>query len=289
MNYRNLLPLLATVLIISGCDQLQTSLQGNTAEDGQDSSSMAESAPVPGGEVMATVNGSAITQDVLDIYTKTRKPQPGGDEEANSQEAVLNELISLELMRQEGEEKGLASRPIVVALIDQQKRSALAGANISDFMQTNQASDEEARKVYDEKMANAGNEYNARHILLKTKEDAVAVIASLDKGADFSELAKEKSTGPSGKNGGKLGWFAPGQMVKPFSDATAALEPGSYTKEPVETQFGWHVIILDETRELTPPPFEDVKDRLKLLLANQKLQAHIVELRNAADIQVTGE
>jgi len=287
MNYRNLLPLLATVLIISGCDQLQTSLQGNTAED---SSPAAESAPAPGGAVLATVNGSAITQDVLDVYTKTRKPQQaGGGENANSQETVLNELISLELMRQEGEKNGLASRPVVVALLDQQRRSALAGATISDFMQANKASDEEARKVYDEKMGNAGDEYNARHILVETQEEAVAVIASLDNGADFSELAKEKSTGPSGKNGGKLGWFAPGQMVKPFSDAAAALEAGSYTKEPVETQFGWHVIILDETRELTPPPFDDVKDRLKLLLANQKLQAHIVEMRNAADIQITGE
>ena len=289
MNYRNLLPLLATVLIISGCDQLQTSLQGNTAEDSQGSSPTAESAAVPGGAVLATVNGSAITQDVLDVYTKTRKPQQAGSEEANSEETVLNELISLELMRQEGEKNGLASRPIVVALLDQQKRSALAGATISDFMQANQASDEEARKVYDEKMGNAGDEYNARHILVETQEEAVAVIASLDGGADFSELAKEKSTGPSGKNGGKLGWFAPGQMVKPFSDATAALEAGSYTKEPVETQFGWHVIILDETRELTPPPFEDVKDRLKLLMANQKLQAHMLEMRNAADIQITGE
>jgi peptidyl-prolyl cis-trans isomerase C len=289
MNYRNLLPLFATILIISGCDQLQTSLQGNTAENSQDSSPMAESAAAPGGAVLATVNGSAITQDVLDVYTKTRKPQQAGGEEANSEETVLNELISLELMRQEGEKKGLASRPIVIALLDQQKRSALAGATISDFMQANQTGDEEARKVYDENMGSAGDEFNARHILVETQEEAVAVIARLDGGADFSELAKEKSTGPSGKNGGQLGWFAPGQMVKPFSDATAALETGSYTKEPVETQFGWHVIILDEKRELTPPPFEDVKDRLKLLIANQKLQAHMLEIRKTADIQITGE
>jgi peptidyl-prolyl cis-trans isomerase C len=289
MNYRNLLPLFATILIISGCDQLQTSLQGNTAENSQDSSPMAESAAAPGGAVLATVNGSAITQDVLDVYTKTRKPQQAGGEEANSEETVLNELISLELMRQEGEKKGLASRPIVIALLDQQKRSALAGATISDFMQANQTGDEEARKVYDENMGSAGDEFNARHILVETQEEAVAVIARLDGGADFSELAKEKSTGPSGKNGGQLGWFAPGQMVKPFSDATAALETGSYTKEPVETQFGWHVIILDEKRELTPPPFEDVKDRLKLLIANQKLQAHMLEIRKTADIQITGD
>ena len=138
-------------------------------------------------------------------------------------------------------------------------------------------------------MGSAGKEYNARHVLVETREEAVVVIESLDNGADFSEVAMEKSTGPSGKTGGKLGWFAPGQMVKPFSDATAALETGTYTKEPVETQFGWHVIMLDEVRDITPPPFDDVKERLKMLLANQKLQVHIQEMRASADIQISGE
>ena len=289
MNYRNLLPLLATVLILGGCDQMQTSLQGKSAGTSQDSAPAAEAMPAPGGAVLATVNGTAITEDVFDIYSKTRRSQQTGAEDEESKEAILNELISLELMRQEGEKKGLASQPVVVALIDQQKRSAIASANISEFMKANKASDEDARKVYDEKMATPGDEYKARHILLKTREDAAAVIAALEGGADFSELAKEKSTGPSGKNGGELGWFSPGQMVKPFSDAAAALEVGSYTKEPVETQFGWHVIILDDKRAITPPPFEDVRDRLKLLLANQKLQEHIQELRGTADIEISGE
>ncbi len=288
MNYRNLLPLFATVLIIGGCDQLQTSLQGNTAGNDQDNSTTVESTPAPGGKVLATVNGTPITQDVLDVYTKTRKPQ-GGGEDANAPATVLNELIALELMRQEGEKNDVISQPLVIALLDQQRRSTLAGAAISDFIKAHETSDEEAQEVYNEKMGQAGKEYNARHILLKSQDEAVDVIVSLDKGADFSELAMEKSTGPSGKSGGKLGWFAPGQMVKPFSDAAAALETGSYTKEPVETQFGWHVIILDDVRDLTPPPFDDVKARLKLLIANQKLQAHINEIKTTADIQLSGE
>ena len=227
MNYRNLVLLLASVLVIGGCDKLQTALTGNNAEETMASSTMAESAPQPAGKVLATVNGKPITEDVFDIYIKTRKPQNSG-EEANSQEAVLDELIALELMRQEGEKNGVASRPMVVALMDQQRRSALASAAVNDFVQSNQTSDEDAQKVYDKQIGNAGKEYNARHILLATREEAVDVIAALDGGADFSELAMEKSTGPSGKNGGKLGWFAAGQMVKPFSDATAALEAGSY-------------------------------------------------------------
>ena len=288
MNYRNLLPLLATILVISGCDQLQTALNGKTAEDTMASSTIAESAPLPPGKVLATVNGKPITEDVFDVYIKTRKPQ-SNSEEANSPEVVLDELIALELMRQEGEKNNVGSRPLVVALMDQQRRSALASAAVNDFVQSNQTSDEDAQKVYDKQIGNAGKEYNARHILLATREEAVDIISTLDGGADFSELAMEKSTGPSGKNGGKLGWFAAGQMVKPFSDATAALEAGSYTSEPVETQFGWHVIILDESRDITPPPFEDVKERLKLLIVNQKLQQHISEIKASADIKMSGE
>ena len=286
MNYRKPAALLATVLLISGCDQLQTSLQGDRTGGTNASSTTTES--TPGGEVLATVNGSAITQDVLDVYAKARKPR-GGGEDANKQETILNELIALELMRQEGDKNGVSSRPVVVALLNQQRRTALAGAAISDFMQAHQTSDEEVQKIYDEKIGSAGKEYNARHVLVETREEAVAVITSLDDGADFSEVAMEKSTGPSGKTGGKLGWFAPGQMVKPFSDATAVLETGTYTREPVETQFGWHVIMLDDVRDITPPPFDDVKERLKMLLANQKLQAHIQELKASADIQISGE
>ena len=286
MNYRKPAALLATVLLISGCDQLQTSLQGDRTGATDASSTMTES--TPGGEVLATVNGAVITQDILNVYAKTRKPQTGGDD-ADTQKTALNELIALELMRQEGDKNGAASRPLVVALLNQQRRTAIAGSAISDFIKANQASDEDAQKVYDEKMGSAGKEYNARHVLVETREEAVVVIESLDNGADFSEVAMEKSTGPSGKSGGKLGWFAPGQMVKPFSEATAELEPGTYTKEPVETQFGWHVIMLDEVRDITPPPFDDVKDRLKMLLANQKLQAHIQEMRASAVIQISGE
>jgi peptidyl-prolyl cis-trans isomerase C len=153
-------------------------------------------------------------------------------------------------------------------------------------MNSNPVSDESAQELYDAQIGKAGKEYSARHILLENEEDAKAVIAQLDEGADFSELAKEKSTGPSGSSGGKLGWFGAGQMVAPFSEATAKLNKGEYTKEPVQTQFGWHVIILDDTRESNPPSFEDVKDRLKMLLANQQLQQHVEELKNSATIDI---
>lgn len=279
MNHRHALLLLTATLVLGGCDQLQ-----DTNRTATDAAPAAADSAVEG-VVLATVNGTPLTQSMLDVYTTQRTAQnPSAD--ANAPEAILNELIALELMRQESISKGLDTRPEVAATLNQQQRTALAGAGIKEFMSSNPVSDEEAQAFYDSQMGTPGQEFNARHILLETEEAAVEVIAQLDGGADFSELAKEKSTGPSGASGGKLGWFGAGQMVKPFADATAALEKGSYTKTPVQTQFGWHVIILDDTRDSTPPPFEDVKERLKLLLANQKLQQHIETMKAAATIEI---
>ena len=279
MNYRHTLVLIASLATISGCDQMQS---GNSTDSGNTTTA----APAVEGVVIATVNNSPITQDVLDVYASQRKAQAGNTEQAKSEEAVLNELISLELMRQDAVKNGLNTQPVVIAALDQQTRTALAGAAIKDFMASNPVSDEAAKALYDEQIGVAGKEYNARHILVADEETATGVIELLDSGSDFSELAKEKSTGPSGPSGGKLGWFGADQMVKPFSEATAALEKGAYTKTPVQTQFGWHVIILDDTRESTPPPFEDVKDRIKMLLANPQLQQYIESMKSSASIDI---
>jgi peptidyl-prolyl cis-trans isomerase C len=279
MNYRHALPILAALALAVGCDKMPSAGQTDATAPA------ASSAPVAEGVVIATVNGAPLTQSVFDVYTAMRKSQTANPDDSN-REDTLNELIALELMRQESVSKGLNALPMVVAALDQQERTALAGAAIKDFMNSNPVSDEDAKELYDTQVGKPGKEFNARHILLENEDDAKAVIALLDGGADFSELAKEKSTGPSGSSGGKLGWFGAGQMVAPFSEATAKLKKGEYTKEPVQTQFGWHVIILDDTRESTPPPFDDVKDRLKMLLANQQLQKHVEELKKSATIEI---
>ena len=279
MNYRHYLVLIASLAAVSGCDQMQSSNRTDTG------SAAATTAPTLEGVVVATVNNSPITQDVLDVYAAQRKAQPG-NKQANTEEAILNELIALELMRQESIKKGLDSQPVVIATLNQTARTTLAGIAIKDFMANNPVTDEAAKVAYDEQMGAAGKEYNARHILVADEDTAKEAIKLLDSGSDFSELAKEKSTGPSGASGGKLGWFGAGQMVKPFSDAAAELEKGAYTKAPVQTQFGWHVIILDDVRESTPPPYEDVKDRIKMLLANQQLQAYVESMKSTATIDI---
>jgi peptidyl-prolyl cis-trans isomerase C len=274
--YLLLLPILLSAMY--GCDQPQSPRQVATAT----------AAPVPEGPVVATVNGAPIMKSVLDIYGAQRKASQGEGEKVDDQE-ILNEVISLELMRQEGVSKGLDTSPTVVATMDQQTRTLLAGVAIRDFVQNNPVTDEQARAVYDKEIGKPGTEYKARHILVKTREEAEELIHELDKGGDFSALAKEKSTDTSASEGGDLGWFSTAQMVQPFADTVAGLKKGSYTEEPVQTQFGWHVILLEDTRESTPPAFDDIKDRLKVLVANQQLQQHIQQVREAAKIEITGK
>jgi peptidyl-prolyl cis-trans isomerase C len=274
--YLLLLPML--LIAMNGCDQPQSPRQAATAS----------AAPVPEGPVIATVNGAPIMKSVLDIYGAQRKAKQGEGEEVDDQE-ILNEVISLELMRQEAVSEGLDTSPTIVATLDQQTRTLLAGAAIRDYVQKNPVTDEQAREVYDKEIGKPGTEYNARHILVKTREEAEEIIQELDKGGDFSALAKEKSTDTSASEGGDLGWFSTAQMVQPFADTVAGLEKGSYTDVPVQTQFGWHVILLEDTRQSTPPAFDDIKDRLKVLVANQQLQQHIQQVREAAKIEITGK
>ena len=274
--YLLLLPILLFALY--GCDQPQSPGKAATAT----------AAPMPEGPVIATVNGAPIMKSVLDVYGAQRNAKQNKGEQVDDQE-ILNEVISLELMRQESVKNGLDTSPTIVATLDQQTRTLLAGAAIRDFVQKNPVSDEQARAVYDREIGKPGTEYKARHILVKTREEAEKIISELDKGGDFSALAREKSTDTSASEGGDLGWFSTAQMVQPFSDALAGLKKGSYTEEPVQTQFGWHVILLEDTRESTPPAFDDIKDRLKVLVANQQLQKHIQQVREAAKIEIIGK
>ena len=275
MNFRYLL-LVGAMLSVSGCDQMQATL--NPTNSGS-------TAPAVPGDVIATVNGKPLTKQILEVYNRQRAAK-GAQQDPNNPDAALDELIALELMSQEAVKSGARNDGEIIATLNQLERSTLAGAAIKSFMNSNELSDEELRQAYDTGVGKPGKEYNARHILVETEEEAIEVIKLLDGGGDFADLAKEKSTGPSGPRGGELGWFNAGQMVKPFSDAAAALEPGSYTKSPVQTQFGWHVIRLEDVRDGTPPPFEDVKERLKIMLVNQKLQQHVQAVKEAATIEI---
>ena len=176
--------------------------------------------------------------------------------------------------------KEIANDPRVVAQAELQYRGLLAQAVAADFLANNTATDEEIFEEYTNQLElQPPKQYKARHILVETQSDAVAIIAELDGGADFEELAKTRSTGPTGPSGGDLGWFSPERMVEPFSNAVIALEDGSYSEEPVQTQFGWHVILREESRDNEPPTLESVRDTIKQRVEQTKLQRYIESLR----------
>lgn len=233
-------------------------------------------------EPAATVNGAEISNEVLEIYLESRIQKPASEASADERANALNELKDLYLLATQDRAKELAKSPRTKAQIELQSRGILAQAVASDFVKTNAATEEEIQEAYDEQVALAPPlEFKARHILVETQSEANDLVSELDGGADFAELAKEKSTGPSGPNGGDLGWFSPNQMVAPFSRAVAGLKNGEFTKEPVQTQFGWHVILREDSRETAPPTLESVRDVMKQRIEQMKLQEYLEELRKS--------
>lgn len=225
---------------------------------------------------------AAVQAEMLDLYISNRTRGAVENVTAEQRQQLAGELDDLRLMAKKAEEQGLADKPNVAAQVELQRLSVLTSALAGEYLKNNPVTDADVQAEYELRFSSAqGEQYKARHILVETQDDATAIIAQLDGGADFAELAKEKSTGPSGPNGGDLGWFTPESMVKPFSDAVVALENGAYTSAPVQTQFGWHVILREDSRVPEPPALDEVRDRLKPAAEQRKLQAYLDGLRAA--------
>lgn len=238
-------------------------------------------------ETVATVNGKAISKQTLDQYTQYRLAKQGGEQANIPPQALLNELINRELLKQAALKAKLDKDKEVAFQIEQLKTDALIQAVIAKNVDPAKISDKEVKAEYDSKIGSANlKEYKASHILLKSEAEAKAAIAELDSGAVFADVAKAKSTGPTAANGGDLGWFKPNQMVPPFAQAVSEMKKGTYTKTPVQTQFGWHVIKLEDERKLTPPKYDDVKEQIRAILANQKMQQYVMDLRNKAKVEI---
>ena len=175
----------------------------------------------------------------------------------------------------------------MLAKLEAVRQNLILGAALEKAMTSPAITDAELKKMYDSRVAEFNvKEYKARHILVKSKDEAEKVITELDMGGDFAELAKKKSTGPTGKNGGDLGWFAPQQMVPEFSQAVSQLEKGKYTKSPVQTKFGWHVIKLEDTRSAEPPTFDQVKPQLKKVAEQSRANDYLQSLKAKAKIDI---
>jgi peptidyl-prolyl cis-trans isomerase C len=242
----------------------------------------------PSGETtIATVNGQAVPLDLFRLFFAERIQALSAPNTPELQNQVFNEFVNTLVTAQDAERQGLDKQPGVQYALDLQRIQLLSRLALQTAAQTAQPSDEALKKAYDERFGDAKRtEYKARHILVATEEEARALIKEIDGGADFAELAKAKSLGPTGKTGGDLGWFDATQMVPPFTAAVAALKPGEHSKEPVQTQFGWHVILLEETREAPPPALDDVRDELSLGLQRETLSGYVAQLRDQAKLEL---
>lgn len=231
-------------------------------------------------ETAFTVNGVDVDDTVMDVYTETRLQKPAVQATADEKVALQEELTDIYLLTTQSRARELENDPKVQAELELQKRGTLAQAVAQDFLSRNQAAEDEILAEYARQIELAPPlQFKARHILVETQDAAVGLIAELDEGADFVELAQANSTGPSAPNGGDLGWFSPNQMVPPFSQAVSELEDGEYTEEPVQTEFGWHVILREDSRESEPPTLDSVRDVIKQRVEQQKLQQYIAQLR----------
>ena len=213
-----------------------------------------------------------------------RNPQ-----DQNQQLVLLNELVNNFMVANSPQGRELADNPEVAAALEVSRARLLAQAYIQSELQKTPVDEERIRALYDAEYGGDNatrTEYKARHMLLKTEAEARAVIGELDAGADFASLAGERSIGPSKSAGGDLGWFEAGDMVPTFSAATAELANGTYTKDPVETQFGWHVILREENRDAPPPSFDSVRQRFERQIQQEHVAKLLGEIREQSNIEI---
>lgn len=258
---------LASVLFLSACGN-----KDNTWYEGVS------------GETVATVNGFALKDSELEAISNMR--QQSGQPKIPEEKAI-EEIINLELLREEAVKLGLHKKPEVALQLNRQTTQLLASNLLRNKLTEIEVTDEEIRQAYEKQVGELPDaEYNSSHILLKTEEEAKDIISELDGGADFATLAKEKSTGPSGANGGSLGWAFPTAFVPAFSNAMQDMEIGAYSKTPVQTQFGWHVILLQDKRSPEAPKLEDIKPQVRQFAMSEKIKAYIDGLREGATIVI---
>jgi peptidyl-prolyl cis-trans isomerase C len=246
----------------------------------------AETPEAAAAKPVAVVNGTAISRDVWNLYVKTRHAgKTPGDLTAEEQNESLDELIGMYAGSQEADKQKLGEGEPKARLVLVGK-SARAELLFKKYTEGAEPTEEELKAEYEARIAEAPKqEFHARHILVDDEAKAKELITKLDAGASFEELAKDNSKDGSSTEGGDLGWFNPNQMVKPFSDAVQQLEVGKYTATPVQSEFGWHVIKLEETRATAPPPYDAVKAQLGPLVNQKKFETYLKDLVQAAKVE----
>lgn len=264
---------LSLALPVSAQDQTETDAGASPAAADPDPST-----------VVVTVNGVAITIGHMIIASASLPEQYQQLDDQTLYDGILNQIVQQEALAQNFD-KSLPPR--VVYSLENEQRSLVAGEVVNTIMDVDL---DEARiqEIYDERYGSieAEDEFNAAHILVETEEEAIAIKQLLDDGANFTQTARESSIGPSGPGGGELGWFSSGMMVPPFEAAAIALEAGEIS-DPVQTQFGWHIILLNEVRKSNVPTLEDARPEIETEIRREIGNAAIESAAASADVVVT--
>jgi len=272
MNYVRILVLASALTALAACQP-----KGATATGTADTSA-----------TLATVNGTAITQNFFDFYVKAISGKKPAELTADQQAQALDNLIRANLVAQEAQKDGTEGTPDTADMLVLTRLNVLQQAMSEKYLKDKKPSEQELRAEYENQVASLPKlEYHARHILVATEPFATSVVQRLEKGDKFEDVAKKESMDSSKDNGGDLGWFTPDRMVKPFAEAVVAMKPGDYTHKAVQTQYGWHVIQLVDTRPLSPPPFDQVKQRLDQVVEAKKFKAYTDDLISKAKIDRT--
>jgi peptidyl-prolyl cis-trans isomerase C len=272
MNYARIVALAAVLTALAACQP-----------KGGATTAAADTSPA-----LATVNGTTITQNFFDFYIKAISGKKASDLTPDQQSVALDNLIRAQLVAQQADKDGVDKTADTEDLLELTRLNVLQQTMEERYLKDKKPTEQELRAEYENQVSALPKlEYHARHILVATEPFAQGVVQSLEKGAKFEDVAKKESMDSSKDNGGDLGWFTPDRMVKPFADAVTSLKPGDYTHKPIQTQYGWHVIQLVDTRPLSPPPFDQVKQRLEQVVQAKKFKAYTDDLISKAKIDRT--
>ena len=273
------LTMVALLTTASAQDDTPAPATDDTASTQDDTDDTADAVPPP----PVVVDGQPISRAVFDTYAEQRSAQLGDPATPEVRNALIDELIIQQLLVTEAQRRELLAQDPQLQL---QYRNLMATAAVRRLMQDFQPDPEAIQNEYQTIVADHdAREFKASHILVETEENARQLITELDQGGEFGELARAHSTDSSSNQGGDLGWFTADVMVRDFSQAVATLDKGSYTEEPVQTEFGWHVILLEDVREAPPPPLEELRAGIVQQLQGRMINDYLMEQRAQATIE----
>jgi peptidyl-prolyl cis-trans isomerase C len=278
---------LCALAALAACQQKGTAPASTTSGAMSTPGTPAQPTSTDNSAPVATVNGTPISRAFFDFYAKGLAGKNSvADLTPEQKQQALDNLVRAEVIAQQATKEGLDKDPGNAALLQLARLNVLQQAVSDRYLKDKKPTEQEARAEYETQVGLlAHQEYHVAHILVATEGFARKLIAELEKGANFSDVAKRESMDPSKTNGGDIGWLTPDRIMKPFADAMVALKKGEYTRKPVQTQYGWHIIRVDDIRDVTPPTFDQVHQRLDQVVQAKKFKAYTDGLMKSAQVE----